>query len=331
MKKLYIMVFLTFIGIACLWIVVLGKSSETKLSEENIIPSEESIESEEEKIVENDQEYTNIWGTDYILEIGYHNGAVATQEDIIHIGQLSHLKHLKISVDDNEIDLSPLGNLSELESLDIHISCLRSPDLSFMQRLTQLKELSVTVGYEVDLSPIGSLTGLKQLTLNSYGLNSDDLSFLKNLNELTEVFIGKWDDIKDLSYFQDMPRLKSLWISYVGDVDLYCLSELKNLETLHITGEHIRNIDGLGNLINIKELYLTDNSTDAMYGETEPLDLQPLTNLTQLERIGLADIYLEDIEPLASLKSLYSIDLINTKVEDISSLAGLESLDKLYI
>lgn len=275
------------------------------------------------------EEELEFWGAECILEIGFEYGVSATQEDIIHIGQCSHLKHLQINIYESEIDLSPLANLTELETLDIRI--IYSPDLSFMQNLTKLEELSILASDELDFSPIGSLTGLRRLRMSSYIDNPSDLSFLKNLNQLTEVTIVAWYSVKDLSYFQNMQCLQNLYVTCVDDVDLNYLSRLTDLETLTIAGENIRNIEGIGNLINLKDLSLYDGSTGARYSETEPLDIRSLENLTQLESIELEFIHLEDITPLAKLKRLRDITLVSTKVEDISPLIGLENLHWLHI
>lgn len=276
------------------------------------------------------EEEPEFWGADYILGISVGYGNFATQEDIVHIGQLSHLKHLQIMIDERVTDLSPLGNLAELESLDILIEC--SPDLSFLRNLTQLEELVLTIytSEEVDLSPVGSLTELRKLTIG-YGDVVSDLSFLENLNQLTELTFDTWCSVKELSYFQDMRSLQSLYITYVDDVDLNYLSGLTNLETLTIVGHNVRNIEGISGLIHLKDLSLCDNSLEARYSGTEPLDLRSLENLSQLERIELEFIHLDDITPLAELKKLSGIRLVSTNVEDISPLIDLENLNSLYI
>lgn len=111
---------------------------------------------------------------------------------------------------------------------------------------------------------------LKRLSLSQYtwpdGVN--DLSFLRELNQLTEVSLSKCE-VENLSLFQDMICLQELDVSYVGDCDLNHLANLKNLERLQITGENIRNSEGLGNLAHLKSLCLFDNNVDAMYGEAK--------------------------------------------------------------
>ena len=181
--------------------------------------------------LEKEQGCIDIWGEEYITEIKFDYGEYATQNDIMHIGQLCHLKSLIISIDDETVDLSPLGNLGELELLSITGNAL---DLSFMEKLSQLKELRITAGEEVDLSPIGSLTGLKQLSLSSH--YAFDLSFLKELNQLEDIYMDRMCTLEDLSYFQDMIYLREMDISYVNDVDLNYLSKCENLESLSIEG-----------------------------------------------------------------------------------------------
>ncbi len=106
---------------------------------------------------------TAIWGVDYIREIDLGYDRCATQDDIMHIGQLRHLERLHIKINDDTVDLTPLGNLGDLRSLGITVSCGCSPDLSFMENLENLEELEMLVTGEADLTPLGSLTGLERL------------------------------------------------------------------------------------------------------------------------------------------------------------------------
>lgn len=311
---------------------VFEEGSRAETDDEAVSGNDQSLVTEEGTgEITMPEEEPEFWGADYILEIGFEYGVSATQEDIIHIGQCSHLKHLQINIYESDIDLSPLANLTELETLDMRI--IYSHDLSFMQNLTKLEELSILASDELDFSPIGSLTGLRRLEMSSYIDNPSDLSFLKNLNQLTDVTIVAWYTVKDLSYFQNMQCLQNLYVTCVDDVDLNYLSKLTNLETLTIAGDNVRNIEGIGDLINLNELSLCDTSLEAWsrYSETEPLDICSLENLTQLESIELEFIHLDDITPLAELKRLRDITLVNTNVEDISPLIGLENLYWLHI
>ena len=337
-KSFWLIIALACVGSICLFFYVadLCNNAEDNIKPsklpEGIFDTENTTEKQHE--LEEQQKNYDTWGIERIWEIGFGYNENATQDDIDHIGKLIHLKRLEISIGESEIDLSPLGNLVELESLDIFIQYGCSPDLSFVEKLSKLEKLDISVGSEVvDLSPLGSLSKLRQLTMAAYGVDVNDLSFLRKLNRLEEVIFIKICTIEDLSLFQNMPYLRELNIEYVGDCDLNYLADLKNLETLVITGENIRNPEGLSNLTHLKLLSLCDNSSDAMYGNTErePFDLQPFANLKKLEWLDLAYVIIEDISPLAELKKIREINLVDTNVRDISSLMSLDNLDVLYL
>lgn len=289
--------------------------------------------SQEEPHKPEEQKDYDIWEIEHVWEIGFGQNEHITQDDVDRIGRFIHLKRLKLSIDESGIDLSLLESLVELESLDMDIRDGCSPDLSFMASLTQLENLNITVGSDVNLEPLGSLVGLRQLSVSTWSGDAPDLSFLKKLSCIEKVIIAKCCAVSDLSMFQNMSSMRELDVAYVEDGDLRPLSNLENLESLSITGENIRNPEGLGNLKRLKSLSLYDNSSEAMYGETErvPFDVQSIANMTELEWLDLVYLYVEDISPLENLKSLRHIGLIKTNVRDILPLAGLEKLDEIHI
>ncbi len=279
------------------------------------------------------QENYGQWEIEHVREIEFGQNEYIAQDDVIRIGRLAHLRYLKISIDESEIDLSPLEGLVELESLDMDIRDGCSPDLSFMASLTQLDSLDITVGSGADLKPLGSLVGLRQLSISTWSGDAIDLSFLKSLSHIEEVTITKCCAVSDLSMFQNLSSIRELYVAYVENGDLRPLSNLKNLESLAIIGEDIRNPEGLSDLTRLKTLSLYDNSPEAMYGETgrAPFDVQPIAGLTELEWLDLAFLSIEDVSPLENLKSLRHVGLIKTNVKDILPLSGLENLGEISI
>lgn len=338
MKKCYwSMIALACSGIICLFIYLanLGNSAEDNIKPsklpEDIFYTEKP--KEEQHNLEEEQKYRDIWEAEHVLEIGFGYNEHVTQDDINHIGKLIHLKRLNISIGESELDLSPLGNLVELESLNIDILWGCSPDLAFVEKLNKLEKLDIMAGNGVDLSPLGSLSKLRQFSMQPFGGDVDDLSFLKKLNNLEEITFTKCTAIEDLSLFQDMPKLRELWLEYVDDCDLNYLADLKKLESITIAGGNIRNPEGLSNLTHLESLSLDENNWYARYGNTErePFDLQAIANLKKLEWLYFNYINIEDISPLAELKRLRELSLENTNVRDISPLTSLDNLDRLYI
>lgn len=275
-----------------------------------------------------EKSYSDMWIKKYVtgIEVAYDESV--TQNDIVRIGQLQNLKRLSISLlEEDEIDLTPLGNLKELESLEITILS-GSMDLSFIENISQLTELYVEVHDEtIDLSPIGSLINLKKFSMDACGM-ALDVSFLKSLNQLTNIKIHKLCELKDLSVFQNMVSLQELSVSYVEDADLGDLTKLSDLKRLYIIGGNIRNAEGLTDLVCLEHLYLYDNS---QYTEKTMFDLHLLDKLIELKSISLIYINVNDISPLAGLKYLSYIFLADSDIEDIEPLKDLEKLEELYI
>lgn len=89
---------------------------------------------EEEKI------YSDEWEIEHVeaISMSFYDGV--TQEDINRIGQYRHLKKLAIYIYDAELDLSPLSNLTELESIELSAWSMDDKvDVSFLSDLTELK------------------------------------------------------------------------------------------------------------------------------------------------------------------------------------------------
>ena len=75
-----------------------------------------------------------------------------------------------------------------------------------------------------------------------------------------------------------MVYLKGFHMGYAGDLDLNFLSGCVNLESIHITGKHIRNAEGLSNLISVDFLGLHESE----------LGKEPIMNdLEQLETLEI--------------------------------------------
>lgn len=285
--------------------------SEKEQEPEEIAAVEEVEKTEEETAVNVDEQpeeekiYPDEWEMEYVEAIRMPYRYRVTQEDIDRIGQYRNLKRLEIYISDEELDLSPLSNLTELEAIDLGAYSENGIDVSFLADLTKLKELSF---FEVNLK---------------------DYSFLYSLHQLREIYIENNSAIKDLSFFSDMPYLKSLDISNVEDADLSCLENLEKIERVDIEGYHIRNAESLANLSHIKRLSLFEYDEDEDKRLT--LDLHILDGMTELEGFSLYFIDIEDVSPLADKQFLKHITLVDTGIDDIEPLAKLDTLQWLAV
>ena len=307
---------IVILGICSIFLYV--KNAEERYPAEEMevqenIPEEEqeSGETAEETAVNDDEQseeeeiYTDEWEVEYVEAIKVPYNYDLKQEDIDRIGQYRNLKRLEISIWDDELDLSPLSNLTELRSIDLSARSENGIDVSFLADLTELRELSF------------------------FDVNLKDYSFLYSLPQLQDIYIEANNDIKDLSFFSDMTYLKSLDISNVQDVDLSCLENFERIEKIDIEGYHIRNAESLANLSRIKQLRLFEYDEDGDKRLT--FDMHILDSMTELEGLSLYFIDVEDISPLANKRFLESITLVDTGIGDIEPLKNLNILRWLAV
>ena len=91
--------------------------------------------------------------------------------------------------------------------------------------------------------------------------------------------------------------------------------------TIHLGDERV-NLQPLSDLTNLRQLTLVN---------TPVKDLAPLTNLTSLSRLILTDTSVSDLTSLASLTKLKELNLQGSQVDSLTPLAGLTNLEELYI
>lgn len=149
-----------------------------------------------------------------------------------------------------------------------------------------------------DLTPLGKLVNLNYLCISCYITgNITPLGNLKQLNIL------------------DLP-------SYVGG-DLTPLENISDsIKIINLPVFHSRNIDALGSLHGLEELYL-DN--------VDYTDLSFLENLSNLKVLNMASFDGYQIESIGKLKSLTSLDLSYFNGVSIDPLEHLPKLKTLYL
>ena len=125
-----------------------------------------------------------------------------------------------------------------------------------------------------------------------------------------------------------------------GIKDISALGELTNIRYLYLDGNQISDITALGNLTNMENLILDRNQISdisplqgmrhlcqLMLADNQIEDISALEGMRKLTRLGLADNRIRDISALRNLSKLIYLDLENNRIEDISVLAELTWLD----
>lgn len=277
------------------------------------------------------------------------------------------LKTLHISIDHDDMDLTPIAECKTLENCLI----IKNGNLDlrfFKKKMPRLKHLSLCAkSIENAGALISMIPALKDFFIEVK--EPLDFSFLKHLDlkkiELVKAEAGSFQDFT----FGDSPFYDRVVASEKMEFDLDNLVPLQRLEELSVTGFIIKNpnsfleLTGLkklklnhtkisgteyfSNLINLKKINLYNNSIT---------NLSFLKNLTDLEEIDLsknniesnqlkhlnaveenlrtlilAENHLTDISALSNLKKLKKLDLSSNFIEDTKPLSALQKLRDLNL
>lgn len=158
-----------------------------------------------------------------------------------------------------------------------------------------------------------------EITLRECVIN--DISKLENLKALECFQLECSSNICDLSVFENLKSIKSLFIPDAKITDLNSLKNLIQLESLILPSNKISNIDCLDNLKKLRVLNLAYNQIS---------DIQVLSNFLSLESLMLDDNNIVGFSSIQFLKELNSLSIKNNKISDISFLKNSNGLKYLY-
>ena len=186
--------------------------------------------------------------------------------------------------------------------------------------LTKLEKLTL-VQIKGDLNAFGKLTNLKSLIIRN-GQALDNIEPLKNLVNLEELSI-EFKTIVDISPIKDLVKLKKLCLIGNRVSDLTPLKKLINLEELDLSNNSIlSNIEPIGNLTNLKKLYLDTNRIK---------NVDALKPLKSLIRLTLDWNNITDISSLEDMKELEYFSATNNQINSIDALKNATKLEALYL
>ena len=213
---------------------------------------------------------------------------------------------------------------------------LKHYDISYLHKMANLKHLFIncSLGSSPDLIDFGLIKGLplKSFCLDAFDLR--DYSFIKDLpNDLEKLSVMADANAKsvkfDCRWLLKYKDLTELFLGGKAGKNIACIREMKSLTGLSVYGielddfsfmkdiglqklslSRIKNSDlnGLGELTTLKEIYLRD-----LYRLSNPGFLE---NLTSLEKITLENLNLITALPdLSRHNALKEINLDNTGIK----------------
>ena len=220
----------------------------------------------------------------------YYALYAGTVNDLKPISRLKALKALNVVANLGVADLSPLAELTELESLILR--CDDATDLRPLARLTKLKVLHIYGGEGLtDLSPLASLKDLRLLQIRAADAVTD-LTPLAHLRRLG-VLVLQGSSIEDISPLAALTRLT--WLGLRHCERLSDLSTLRRLTRLtHLDLSQCPQVADLRPLADLTDLEHLD-----LHGAAALTNIEPLRNLTKLQHLDLLGCHqISDLWPL---------------------------------
>lgn len=173
--------------------------------------------------------------------------------DLSAIGECTQIKNLQIQVwceNIEDLDITPIGNLTELEVLELRMSGtkIQRVDLGALSNLNKLKEFlyeaNSEINNETDINAISNFRNLEKLQLTS--VNASNLTGLENLEKLEDVTIISAYNYKD-------------------NLDTNTLAKMKNLKRLKI---NIPNeLDWINNINSLEKVILVSSGNEKNMGQ----------------------------------------------------------------
>ena len=264
-------------------------------------------------------------------------------DDISVLTSLRNLTKLNLA----NTMVNRINNLKSCPNLtSLNLSGCKISNIGILQDLTNLKSLDISHTSVRDLAPISHLVSLQSLNISSTPVTHlQDLSALENLIEL----YCNNTSISDLSPLKNNRRLNKIYCNHskVGDKEASAFTMTNpytlvifdtealvkwwnNLpiywkalfsKQLQIEGEPTA--EQLHQIINMQELDLS--------GNTFLQTLMPVSRLTNLRSLSIANTEITMLQPLQSLSNLESLDIQHTYVNSIAPLGEMTNLRWLNI
>ncbi len=246
------------------------------------------------------------------------------QSNLEPLRNLPRLSRLKIETT-RPVDLSPVGNLSNLEYLYLTgPDCLdnRQPivfDVSFLSHLHKLKELELNCMSVDDLKAFKGLTALNVLRLDETR-SKDGFAPIRYLKKLKELFANA-QEFESLDGFQELTDLEKLTIPGTSVSDLSPIQNLKKVGRLNLSGTKVVDLSPLSNWKVLYALYID---------HTKISDLTPLSRLTFLNDLWARNSGVEDYSPLSGVDGITNVETGET-IAGIRPFIKMRTLERLYL
>ena len=234
---------------------------------------------------------------------------------IANIGILQDLEQLKnVDISNTAVrDLGPLRMMKDLQSLNISGSAVSN--LQALSEMENLRELYCSNTSISDLSPLNGNRRLSKIYCDHSGIHDAEASAFTKDNRFALVI---YDTEALKTWWRELPiywkAVFSKQIKVDSEPTTEQLHQIINLQELDLSGNtYMQNLMPVSRLTNLRSLNIAN---------TEIGFLQPIQGLANLESLNIAHTYINDLHPLQDMGNLKYLNIMNTPVNDLSALVN---------
>ncbi len=234
---------------------------------------------------------------------------------IANIGVLQDLEQLRsLDISKTSVrDLGPIAHLKDLQSLNISGSAISN--LQALSETQNLREFYCSNTSVSDLTPLKGNRRLGKVYCDHSGIHDTEASAFVKDSPYTLVI---YDTEALKNWWNSLPMYWKAVFSKQIKVDkeptTEQLHQIINMQELDLSGNtYMQNLMPVSRLTNLRSLNIAN---------TEIGYLQPIQGLANLESLNIAHTYISDLSPLQDMPNLRFLNIMNTPVNDLSPLVN---------
>ena len=243
------------------------------------------------------------------------SGTNISNVGILH--DLAKLKSLDIS-NTSVRDLAPIAGLKDLQSLNISGSAITH--LQALSETENLRELYCSNTSISDLTPLCKNRRLSKIYCDHSGIHDAEAIAFSKTNPFALVI---YDTEALKTWWRELPifwkAVFSKQIQLDSEPTTEQLHQIINMQELDLSGNtFMQNLLPVSRLTNLRSLNIAN---------TEINFLQPIQGLTNLESLTIEHTYISDLKPLQDMTSLRFLNIMNTPVADLTALVNDNNIE----
>ena len=263
------------------------------------------------------------------ISIEFYYNSTEKIIDCNDLKELVNLEEIRLSAE-SYLNLESITNLPNVKKLNLYSYWSSDNnttiDCEMIKNMYSLQELTLSAYSIENIDSLSSLTNLTTINLSPSYNNKIDCDKLKNIPNLEKITLTS--DAENMDKLGEITTLKELSINnYYGIEEVSWIKNLTNLEKLNISGRLNNISDYLSNLKKLKELYISNYSTETKLS-FEGMD--SLENLT-ISMDNNQKIDFVNMDNLENLKSLNIWGYNPENVENVNKIKEIPQLEMLSI